>query len=162
MGTDRSLPGPLDFAMHYRQTLRILNHSIFFRLKLEDSCSASAIEYRDHIIVRGEEQGSKSPVSLHSELLSPSSLLTQVSPVQFSLLPTFLFLPPPYFFPLGLFLPPPNFFWAFSTSSLFCSSPLYCRVSRILLSLLLLCIEYKQYQHYSTVQFLMFFFRNLL
>ena len=51
MGTDRSLPGPLDFGMHYRQALRILNHPIFLRVKLEDSCSASAIEYRDHIIV---------------------------------------------------------------------------------------------------------------
>ena len=43
MGTDHSLPGPLD--------LRILNHSIFLRVKFEDSCSVSAIEYRDHIIV---------------------------------------------------------------------------------------------------------------
>ena len=51
MGTDCSLPGPLDFGMPYRQTLRILNHSICFRVKLEDSCSAVAIKYRDHIIV---------------------------------------------------------------------------------------------------------------
>ena len=51
MGTDHSLPGPLDFGMHYRWTLRILNHSIFLRVKLEDPCSISAIEYRDHIIV---------------------------------------------------------------------------------------------------------------
>ena len=29
----------------------ILNHSIFLRVKLEDSCSVSAIEYRDHIVV---------------------------------------------------------------------------------------------------------------
>ena len=27
------------------------NHSIFLRVKLENSCSVSAIEYRDHIIV---------------------------------------------------------------------------------------------------------------
>ena len=45
----------------------------------------------------------------------------EAHPVQFSLLPTFLFLPPPYFFPL--FLPHPNFVWAISPSSLFCSSP---------------------------------------
>ena len=51
MGTDRSLPGSLDFRMHYWQTLTFLNHSIFLRVKLEDSCSASAIEHRDHIIV---------------------------------------------------------------------------------------------------------------
>ena len=51
METDRSLPGPLDFGMHYRYTLRILNHSIFLRVIVEDSYSASAIEYRDHIIV---------------------------------------------------------------------------------------------------------------
>ena len=39
----------------------------------------------------------------------------------------------------------------------------YCRVSRLLLSLLLLlfCVEYKQYKHYSTVYFFLFFFRNL-
>ena len=41
MGIDRSLPGLLDFGMH----------SIFLRVKLEDPCAASAIEYRDHIIV---------------------------------------------------------------------------------------------------------------
>ena len=51
MGTDRLLPGPSDFRMHYRQTLRILYHSIFLRVKLENSCSTSAIEYKDHIIV---------------------------------------------------------------------------------------------------------------
>ena len=61
----------------------------------------------------GEEQGSKSPFSLLSEPIPPSSLLIQVHPVQFSLLPTFLF------------LPPPNFFWAISPSSLFCSTPLH-------------------------------------
>ena len=76
---------------------------------------------------RGEEQGSKSPFSLLSELISPSTLLlissfrsTQFnSPYSqlffFSFLPTFsLFLPPPIFF----YLPPPIFF----PSSLFCSS----------------------------------------
>ena len=35
MGTDHSLPVPLDFGMHYEQTLRILNHSVFLRVKLE-------------------------------------------------------------------------------------------------------------------------------
>ena len=84
---------------------------------------------------RGEEQGSKSPFSLLSEPISLSSLLLIPSSrsIQFnspcsqlfffSLLPTFLFLPPPYLFPL--FLSPPNFFWAISPSSLFCSSPLW-------------------------------------
>ena len=38
MGTDRSLPGPLDFGMHYPWT-----------------CSASAVECRDHIIVEYRE-----------------------------------------------------------------------------------------------------------
>ena len=54
-----------------------------------------------------------------SQFLPPSYFLfplIQVHPVQFSLLPTFLFLPPSYFFPL--FLPPPNFFWAISPSPL--------------------------------------------
>ena len=51
MGTDRSLPGPLDFGMHNRWTLRTLSHSIFLSVKLEDSCSASAIEYTYHIVV---------------------------------------------------------------------------------------------------------------
>ena len=55
MGTDRSLPGPLDFGMYYRQTLRILNHSMFLRVKLEDSCSTSPIEYKDHIIVEYQD-----------------------------------------------------------------------------------------------------------
>ena len=88
MGTHHSLPGPLDFGMHYQWRLRILNHSTFLRVKLEDSCSVSAIEYERSY---------------------------------------------------------------------------YCRLSRLLLSsLLLLCIEYKQYWHYSTVYFLLFFFRNLL
>ena len=67
---------------------------------------------------RGEEQGSKSPFSLLSEPISPSSLNFYRS------LLTFIshFIPSPNFFPL--FLPPPNFFWAISPSSLFCSSPL--------------------------------------
>ena len=47
---DCLLPEPLAFGMHVRYTLRILNHSISLRVKLEDSCSASAIEYKDHII----------------------------------------------------------------------------------------------------------------
>ena len=86
---------------------------------------------------RGEEQGSKSPFSLLSEPISPSSLLlisssrsTQFnSPysqlfffslfptfsLYFSLLPTFFYLPPPYS------VPPPsecNFFLLGSTISL--------------------------------------------
>ena len=61
--------------------------------------------------VRGEEQGSKSPFSPLSDSISHSSLLIQVHSVQFSLLPTFLCIPSPYFFPL--FLPPPNFFGPF-------------------------------------------------
>ena len=32
VGTDRSLPGPLDFGMHHRPTLSILNHSIFCKV----------------------------------------------------------------------------------------------------------------------------------
>ena len=50
MGTDRSLPGPLDFGMHYRLTLRILNHSIFLRVKLEDSYSVSA-RFRHNVVI---------------------------------------------------------------------------------------------------------------
>ena len=50
MGTSHSLPGTLDFGMHYQLTIRILNHSIFLRVKLEDSYSFSVVEYRDHII----------------------------------------------------------------------------------------------------------------
>ena len=42
----------LELYLYYRQTLRILNHSISLRVKLKHTCSASAIEYRDHIIYR--------------------------------------------------------------------------------------------------------------
>ena len=50
MGTNHSLPGPLDFGMHYRLTLRILNHSIFLRVKLEDSYSVSA-RFRHNVVI---------------------------------------------------------------------------------------------------------------
>ena len=90
-----------------------------------DSRASHSSSSASPLLGRGKNKGSKSPFSLLSEPISPSSLLfdflIQVHPVQFPLLPTFLFLPPPYFFPL--FLPPPNLFWAISPSSLFCSSP---------------------------------------
>jgi len=90
-----------------------------------DSRASHSSSSASPLLGRGKNKGSKSPFSLLSEPISPSSLLfdflIQVHPVQFPLLPTFLFLPPPYFFPL--FLPPPNLFWAISPSSLFCSPP---------------------------------------
>ena len=76
-----------------------------------------------HSSQRGEEQGSKSPFSLLSEPISPSSLLfiSSSRSIQFnspysqlfffSLLPTFSL----YFY----------LFWAISPSSLLCSSPLF-------------------------------------
>ena len=92
------------------------------------SCDVESLELAveaEGSFMRGLEQGGKSPFSLLSEPIFPSSLLLEpISPSPFSFLKsTIFFLPPPYFFPL--FLPPPNFFWAISPSSLFCSSPLF-------------------------------------
>ena len=123
-----------DLCTHKAITWWLTNH--YF-----SQCHVKLIFYYEW---RGEEQGCKSPFSLLSELISPSSLLlissfrsTQFnSPYSqlffFSFLPTFsLFLPPPIFFisllPFFFYLPPPysvppssecNFFLLGSTISL--------------------------------------------
>ena len=50
MGTDRLLPAPPRLGNEPLVDMKNLNHSMFLRVKLEHSCSASAVENRDHII----------------------------------------------------------------------------------------------------------------
>ena len=103
------------------------------------------------LLMEGEEQGSKSPLSLLSEPISPSSLLfiSSSRSIQFnspysqlcffSLLPTFS----PYFSLL------PTFFWAISPSSLAYSVPpllmllRFSHISFMLMFMLLLMLMSK-------------------
>ena len=87
---------------------------------------------------RGEEQGSKSPFSLLSEPISPSSLDVYLT-----------FSPSSQLFPL--FLPPPNFFWAISPSSLFCSSPLLEVICELRLCIIYSCRFFSEHSGFSLV-----------